>query len=546
MMIPDWIKSVLGENPSSLAEERLAAWVTWLNPISEEMPTGSDISYEDDFETVKSELAKLSGIDVGLIIRLSEQLLKEQAKDLRVGAYYAYAKLRDEGLAGFSDGLELICGLLSSFGNEVWPKKPQQRYTALSWLMGNRTLDVLETLEIDNEDIFKRILSSLVLLQNLCMSWDEGARPGFGAVLEKFEQASLRLKKASASDSSSQSSAVDDLDHAQNRPISSANEANTAGTLPSPVATISSSKMLLDQTRVIAVFLRQQENGYWSACKMIRAVRWGALNSSPPAVDGKTRLKAPRTDVVANLARLEKEENWLDLLEKVEAAFLEGANHYWLDLQYYAWKAQVSLGGVYSSQTTSFLADFSSFLERCDGVAGLMFDDGMAFASDNVLEWIEKQVLKSTQPSSNPQQSSQTMDLIASEENNQYEEAVTMAAASGVEAAMAWLSDHPKLQHGKFLCHKLLMMAKLADAYQKNEWALHLLDRAVDEMQGMPVEVWDKDFAFDLYNLQCSFLQAKAKRKDAQHEKSKIIEKIGDLQNRLVKLDAAKALITLY
>lgn len=545
MIVPDWIKSVLGDNPSSQAEERLGAWAGWLAPISEEAPAGSDVSYDDNFETVKSELAKLSGIDVELIIRLSEQLLKEQAKDLRVGAYYAYAKLRYEGLSGFSDGLELICGLIKSFDSDVWPKKPQQRYTALSWLMGNRTLDILDTLEINDKEIFNRTLSSLIYLQNLCMGWEENARPGFGAILEKLEQASFRFNRETPNVSNAQKAEEGDSAEQHAHIVPGTGEKQTQITLPSETTAISSSKMLLDQTRVIAVFLRQQEYGYWSAFKMVRAVRWGTLTSSPPEVDSKTRLKAPRTDVVAALQRLDKEENWLDLLEKVEAAFLEGANHYWLDLQYYAWKAQTALGGVYVSQTASFLADFAAFLERCSGLSGLLFDNGMAFASDNVLEWLEKQVFKPSYVNS-AQPLAQVMESAVTTENNQYDEAVVIAEASGIEAAMAWLSDHPQLQHGKFLCRKLFWMAKLADAYQKTEWSLYLLDRAAEEMQSMAVEVWDKEFAFDLYNLQCSFLQAKVKRKDMQHEKNKIMEQISDLQNRLIKIDAAKALATLY
>ena len=79
--------------------------------------------------------------------------------------------------------------------------------------------------------------------------------------------------------------------------------------------------------------LREQDDGYWPAYKMIRAVRWGGLNGIPPHQNGQTRLKAPRTDLLATLNRLVNEQQWRDLLDRVEAAFLEGANQYWLDLQ---------------------------------------------------------------------------------------------------------------------------------------------------------------------------------------------------------------------
>ena len=51
-------------------------------------PCGEDVAYADDFEAIKIELAKLSGIDCRLILDASERLLKRQSKDLRVATYY--------------------------------------------------------------------------------------------------------------------------------------------------------------------------------------------------------------------------------------------------------------------------------------------------------------------------------------------------------------------------------------------------------------------------------------------------------------------------
>ena len=43
------------------------------------------------------------------------------------------------------------------------------------------------------------------------------------------------------------------------------------------VTKVNSSKALLDQVRINAAYLREQDDGYWSANKMIRAVRWGRI-----------------------------------------------------------------------------------------------------------------------------------------------------------------------------------------------------------------------------------------------------------------------------
>ena len=107
-------------------------WQEWLEPVSDGHPCGEDVAYADDFEAIKIELAKLSGIDCRLILDASERLLKRQSKDLRVATYYIFAALRDRGLAGFSDGLEILCGLLQKFDQSLWPKKPVQKRNALN------------------------------------------------------------------------------------------------------------------------------------------------------------------------------------------------------------------------------------------------------------------------------------------------------------------------------------------------------------------------------------------------------------------------------
>ena len=72
---------------------------------------GEDVAYADDFESIKIELAKLSGMDYRLILMLQERPLKRESKDLRVATHYIFASLRDRGLAGFfSDGLRLCAG----------------------------------------------------------------------------------------------------------------------------------------------------------------------------------------------------------------------------------------------------------------------------------------------------------------------------------------------------------------------------------------------------------------------------------------------------
>ena len=57
------------------ARSRQAQWQSWLSPISDSQPTGSDPGYDDDFQRIREEVNKISGVDTVLICQLAGQLL---------------------------------------------------------------------------------------------------------------------------------------------------------------------------------------------------------------------------------------------------------------------------------------------------------------------------------------------------------------------------------------------------------------------------------------------------------------------------------------
>ena len=94
------------------AQARTERWHPWLSPISDTRPAGDEPGYDDDFQRIREEVNKLSDIDTGLICTLAEKLLTTTAKDIRIATYYCWARLHQDGEAGFAEGLELLAGLL--------------------------------------------------------------------------------------------------------------------------------------------------------------------------------------------------------------------------------------------------------------------------------------------------------------------------------------------------------------------------------------------------------------------------------------------------
>lgn len=540
MTLPQWVKPILGDEGTSITDNNIHRWQEWLEPVSDDHPCGEDVAYTDDFEAIKIELAKLSGMDYRLILDASERLLKRESKDLRVATYYIFASLRDRGLAGFSDGLEILCGLLQKFDQSLWPKKPVQKRNALNWLSGERVLDTLKNVGLSDSTELKRTLSALMSLQHYFEGWEEAVRPSLFPLLQYFEESSVRFASSPTSSNQNQE-AVSPVEQAATPQIHQESRGSSESLT---VTKVNSSKALLDQVRINAAYLREQDDGYWSANKMIRAVRWGGLNGIPPHQNGQTRLKAPRADLLANLNRLVQEQQWRDLLDKVEAAFLEGANHYWLDLQYYAWQGQQALGGLYFSQVDSSLFELKSFLTRCEGLTGLSFDNGFPFVSADTLKWLEQKVMSSTRKQTNSQAIQKAALEPSSQEENQesyWQQALLKTQEHGLDAAFAWLETLPEWQTGSGQVKKWVMMARLAVSAQKEEWAVKLLEQASKQMQVLTVKEWDRHFTFEVYALWYQLLSENLDNKD--------IEAVGQLEflrTELMQADVVRALELIY
>ena len=538
--LPQWVKPILGDEGTSITDNNIHRWQEWLEPVSDDHPCGEDVAYTDDFEAIKIELAKLSGMDYRLILDASERLLKRESKDVRVATYYIFASLRDRGLAGFSDGLEILCGLLQKFDQSLWPKKPVQKRNALNWLSGERVLDTLKNVGLSDSTELKRTLSALMSLQHYFEGWEEAVRPSLFPLLQYFEESSVRFASSPTSSNQNQE-AVSPVEQAATPQIHQESRGSSESLT---VTKVNSSKALLDQVRINAAYLREQDDGYWSANKMIRAVRWGGLNGIPPHQNGQTRLKAPRADLLANLNRLVQEQQWRDLLDKVEAAFLEGANHYWLDLQYYAWQGQQALGGLNFSQVDSSLFELKSFLTRCEGLTGLSFDNGFPFVSADTLKWLEQKVMSSTRKQTNSQAIQKAALEPSSQEENQesyWQQALLKTQEHGLDAAFAWLETLPEWQTGSGQVKKWVMMARLAVSAQKEEWAVKLLEQASKQMQVLTVKEWDRHFTFEVYALWYQLLSENLDNKD--------IEAVGQLEflrTELMQADVVRALELIY
>ncbi|MDF3838773.1 type VI secretion system protein TssA [Cupriavidus basilensis] len=528
-MFSNLLNALFGSRaPSDLARSTQARWEPWLQPIRQDAPAGDDPGYDDDFLAIKDEVAKLSDVNDTMIVESAERLLKANAKDVRLAVYYVYGRMRRDGAEGIAAGLELLSALIDRFGAQLLPARAESRKAALEWLAGATFTNRLERVQGLAGAHLERTLSALALIVERTAQWPEPARPALDALFRRFEG---RVESAPATDHAGRD------DTSRPRAI--------AG--PPAAGEVASTRDLLDRARQMALFLREQPEGYLAAYRLLRCVRWDTLTEVPPhEASGRTRLAAPRAELRAQLKRLLLQRQWPELLDRVEQAFAEGANHFWLDLQCYAFAAQDQAGGEYPAGAARGRAwvrdllatDCALMLERLPGLDQLAFADGTPFADDTTLEWIARHATVRDVERGEPV--APVAVVCASTDWAETEaQAADLAAQQSLDAAFAWLQGLPAPHGERDRFVRQLVMARVAERADRADTALHLLNALEQHTQRFQVAAWEPALAFEAKQQLLRLLKVRMMRKDA--DKVALAHRIEALVGDLTAIDPARA-----
>ncbi|UZJ62655.1 type VI secretion system protein TssA [Pseudomonas sp. KU26590] len=530
MSLQALIATTLGDRDAAgIAKAHATEWASWLTPISAESPAGQDPGYDDDFQSMREEVNKLSGADADRIIVLAEKLLKGTCKDLRVLTYYLWARLQRDGEAGFAQGLNLLAAIVERYTTDVLPARPNSRKVALEWLASAKVLDSLTLYPEVVKAEAERTVAALAWLDRVLEGWPAEQRPELGALCSAL---SARLAQAGGLDAVvPQFSASHD---ASGREAGSREAAS-----PAP-NTIRSGRDLLDNGRALASYLREQPQGWLAAHRLMKSLRWDTVHQSPPQdASGRTRLTPPRGEYRAQLKRLYLQQSWNELLDQVERMFAEGVNHFWLDLQWFLYQALSRQPAPSEAWARIVKEDLSLLLERLPGLETLCWDDGSAFADETTREWIEQHV--STQGAAAWLPAAATSvadeaDILALES-----EALAQADRDGVEVALAWLDTRPDIHGGRQRWLLRLLMARVAEQYGKSELALHVLGELDATAQRHVLAQWEPARVFEVKARLLKLLRIKAQRSDA--DKAALGKRMEPLLAALVAMDPVRAAV---
>ncbi|ATF92801.1 type VI secretion system protein TssA [Cedecea neteri] len=508
-------------------QTRTDNWSQWLTPISDACPTGDDPGYDDDFQRVREEVNQLSGIDTGLICQLAEKLLTTTAKDIRVATYYCWARLHQDGEAGFAEGLELLAGMMQRFGTQLHPQRDRSRKASLEWLAGSRVLASLSLYPEVTRDDAQRTVGALLLIRDGLEAEPEASWPDLNALYSALES---RLVKAGGVDAVVPQNASDAT---QPSHLSGSTDSQA------PMLTrITSGQDLLAQARTLTSYLREQPDGWLAAHRLMKSLRHDTLREIPaPDAEGKTRIEPPRADQRAMLKRLYLQQSWSEILEQADSAFSRGANHLWFDLQWYIHEALMKLGQDVTADV--IIADLKGFLRRLTGLETLAFNDGTPFADEVTLNWINTRVLDDLSGWHDESTSTVSMaenDILALEP-----EALEKADHEGLDATFQWLQARPGMGSAKDKWLLRLLMARVAEQKGKNELALHLLGELDSLAQTITLTQWTPSLLFEVKSRRLRLLRMKASRSEI--DKSRLQPEMEQLLAGLIAIDPASSAV---
>ncbi len=382
--------------PEADAEESSSAFLYEMRtPIREEDPAGDDVLYEENFQQLKTEINKIGSAagaaDYEQIVDLARAVLTEQSKDLRAAGYLVIGEARANGVEEAAEAVQAIHVLIDEYWDDLYPESSRMRSrgNALQFV-GDRLPDWLQATSFDAPDreALVRMSEALDDIQAFSMEEMGEHAPSLSGLLNDLEEEIDDLPEpepepdeTSAEETTSEPSG-DETDTQQTQ---------SAGA-PSAPETIASETDATQTVRRVASFYRDEGLERPISYRLIRAVRWGAMQSAPPNEGGTTRFSPPRDQRREYLKGLLEKEEYETLVEEAESSFQGGTFHVWLDLQRLVAAALNALGARYEGAHETVLMEFAMFVQRLPEVLSLTFKDGTPFASGLTRDWIETEV----------------------------------------------------------------------------------------------------------------------------------------------------------
>jgi type VI secretion system protein ImpA len=442
-----------------------------LRPIPGENPSGQNLRYDPIYEKVKearreeddlpqgewSHAVKVA--DSALVVRLSLEALSNKSKDLQLAAWLTEALLREDGVGGLREGLDLVQALIQNFWDTLYPLAEdgdlELRAAPLNWVgsylarevrkvsltrsdydwfkyLESRTIGTEEqcagsdakmaarqaaieegklTPEAFDEDVgrtpsqfyvqliqdFDSALASLQKLDELCAEKLGRDSPSLGKLQESLEEVRSLANTLLQEKEPSAPAAQQEEPQDESRESS---DAQAGAPIPIRKRAVATEPVDWQDavTRIVAAtnYLRVTDPCSPVPYLVLRALQWGDLLRTGIGTM-PTDLEAPPSETRQKLKRLALEGQWSELLEASEVAMATPCGEAWLDVHRYVTQACRELGSEYDAVAQAIRSGVGALLTNIPDLPKAMFLDDTAVANAETLGWLQE-ITNSSKP----------------------------------------------------------------------------------------------------------------------------------------------------
>ncbi len=525
------------------------------NPISDEQPAGSDVSYSDDYQELVAEIKKLSSptantvIDWSNVTRLCTEILENESKNILVSCFLSVSLVRSEGMKGCITGIHILRDMVDVFWEELYPPKKRKkgRINALIW-WNDSLKKLLASIEPEFWEPEERqsLLDDLTFIDEIISSkLPDGPilRPLINLVSSKILE--QEEEKSEPIDNDGGVAAVAISENAQNLEIAKEVTQNkTAWKSPSNnsvseqavQAPSGNSTEEVDAASFLATgrdFLLQaakkffaQDHNCSTSYQLNRLVAWGQIDTAPPAANGETMLPPPGEQLVSILESQYQSKNWPELLMSAEGNIRQYL--FWIDLSFWVATALKELGAVEASKSVAL--ETRNYVKKIKGVEAMSFQGGLAFARSETRAWLHESA-----SSEEPIQLSQDQSSAEIEFARCLTEALKLVGSDGPkEAVVFFQSNFKDTGSGKGQFFRDLGLCNIMLKARSADLTLPFAERALHAVEKNGIEEWEPELAVTaLTTIHNAYKQQTGEQWP---------EKIKEIENRITLLAPEKAI----
>lgn len=510
-------------------------------PISDDAPTGESITYDEDFQTVKTEIDNIGSAggaaDYESIAKLSRTILTEKSKDLRAAGYLVLGAARANGTEPMAEAVRAVRLLIDEYWEDLYPAKRRMRGrgSALQFI-SDRLSDWLSATDFEKKDRAPLVAArdDLNAIQEFGMQEMGEHAPAFSGLMNELDAV---IDSLPAPDPEPEEAPSDAGGTTETEPSSEVpSPATTAPSAPSEVASETDASTAVTNA---AAFLLEQDLTDPTPYRLSRAVQWGVLRQEPPSDGGKTRIQPPREQRRTYLTGLLDESEYETLVQQAEQSFQSEPFHLWLDLQRLVVSALDALGSPYEAAHSAVLLDVAHLVHRLPGLPSLAFSDGTPFASPITVDWIETEVQPMLEGEGQGTSAASSDGRLPVTE--QYEEARQHLTGGDLDEALALMKEGAAEDLSeKEAFHRRLYIATLCMKGDQPTVARPLLDELNAGIERHALDAWNPSLALEVWTHRCRCYDALAQQAPAEEKEALFAEADAAFEN-VCRVDATKA-----